>query len=62
MENRKTLTEQIERLLALADERQLRRLYIAALQLGEGGGDVMCRADRPVSCNSLTLRGVCGLK
>ncbi len=33
MDNRKTLTEQIERLLALADERQLRLLYIAALQL-----------------------------
>ena len=33
MENRKTLTEQIKRLLALADERQLRILYIAALQL-----------------------------
>ena len=33
MENRKTLTEQIERLLALADEWQLRLLYIAALQL-----------------------------
>ena len=33
MENRKTLTEQIERLLALADEKQLRLLYIAALQL-----------------------------
>lgn len=33
MENRITLLEQIERLLALADERKLRLLYIAALQL-----------------------------
>lgn len=33
MENRTILTEQIERLLALADEKQLRLLYIAALQL-----------------------------
>lgn len=33
MENRTILTEQIERLLALADERKLRLLYIAALQL-----------------------------
>ena len=31
MENRKTLTEQIERLLALADERQLRLLPLPAL-------------------------------
>lgn len=33
MENRKTLTEQIERLLALASEEQLRILYVAALYL-----------------------------
>lgn len=33
MENRKTLLEQIERLLALASETQLRILYIAALHL-----------------------------
>ena len=33
MENRTILTEQIKRLLALADEKQLRLLYIAALQL-----------------------------
>ena len=33
MENRTILTEQIERLLALADEKQLRLLYVAALQL-----------------------------
>ena len=33
MENRTILTEQIKRLLALADEQQLRLLYIAALQL-----------------------------
>lgn len=33
MENKNILLEQIERLLALADERQLRLLYIAALQL-----------------------------
>ena len=33
MENRTILTEQIERLLELADEKQLRLLYIAALQL-----------------------------
>lgn len=33
MENRITLLEQIERLLALASEEQLRILYIAALQL-----------------------------
>lgn len=33
MENRTILIEQIERLLALADEKQLRLLYIAALQL-----------------------------
>ena len=33
MENRTILTEQIERLRALADEKQLRLLYIAALQL-----------------------------
>lgn len=33
MENRITLLEQIERLLALASEEQLRILYIAALYL-----------------------------
>lgn len=33
MENRTILIEQIERLLALADEKQLRLLYIAALHL-----------------------------
>lgn len=33
MENKNILLEQIERLLALADEKQLRILYIAALQL-----------------------------
>lgn len=33
MENRKTLLEQIERLLALASETQLRILYFAALYL-----------------------------
>ena len=33
MENRTILTEQTKRLLALADEKQLRLLYIAALQL-----------------------------
>ena len=33
MENKNILLEQIERLLALADEKQLRLLYIAALQL-----------------------------
>lgn len=33
MENRKTLLEQIMRLLALASETQLRILYIAALHL-----------------------------
>ena len=33
MENRTILTEQIKRLLALADDKQLRLLYIAALQL-----------------------------
>lgn len=33
MENRTILTEQIERLLALADEEQLRILYVAALYL-----------------------------
>ena len=33
MENRTILTEQIERLLALASEEQLRILYVAALYL-----------------------------
>lgn len=33
MENKKTLTEQIERLLARASEEQLRILYVAALYL-----------------------------
>ena len=33
MENRITLLEQIERLLALAGEEQLRILYVAALYL-----------------------------
>ncbi len=33
MENRITLTEQIERLLARASEEQLRILYVAALYL-----------------------------
>lgn len=33
MENRITLTEQIERLLAQASEEQLRILYVAALYL-----------------------------
>lgn len=33
MENRITLLEQIERLLALASEEQLRILYVAALNL-----------------------------
>ena len=33
MENRITLLEQIERLLALASEKQLRLLYVAALYL-----------------------------
>lgn len=33
MENRITLLEQIERLLALASEEQLRILYVAALYL-----------------------------
>lgn len=33
MENRKTLLEQIERLLTLASETQLRVLYMAALYL-----------------------------
>lgn len=33
MENRKTLLEQIMRLLALASETQLRILYFAALHL-----------------------------
>lgn len=33
MENRITLLEQIERLLALASEEQLRLLYVAALYL-----------------------------
>ena len=33
MENRKTLLEQIMRLLALASETQLRVLYMAALYL-----------------------------
>ena len=33
MENRITLLEQIERLMALASEEQLRILYVAALYL-----------------------------
>ena len=33
MENRITLLEQIERLLALASEEQLRILYVAAMYL-----------------------------
>ena len=37
MENRITLLEQIERLLALASEEQLRILYVAALYLVQGG-------------------------